>query len=159
MNIIAPAFLVGSVPVVSEERRRELVANLWGIISLNANALVERFGEKPEELAAMLSETVVIPVDPSYRQRLRKLRDWWEFPERRKSLGFSASGIEYTLDFFDPNAAFVPARERHDPSCLARSLVQRLMDGVNPGTRFDAGRELLVKMLIIRAYQCGVFAE
>ena len=154
-----PVFLVERVPTVSEWRRRELVADLQKVATLAATVLVARFGEKPEEFAAVLSEAIVISDDLSLRQRLRKLREWWEFSERRKSLGFPASGIENTIDFFDPHAAFVPVRERYDPSCLARSLVQRLMEGPNPGVRFDAGRELLIKMLLIRTHQCGVFAE
>lgn len=157
MSTIAPVFLVGSVPAVSEERRRELVANLWNLTHVGPDALVGRFGEKPEEFAAALSETVVVPIDPSYRQRLRKLREWWELSERRRALGPHAAGIENIIDFFNPPIVFVPARVGNDAGCVARSLVQRLMDGLNPGTRFDAGRELLVKMLIIRAHQCGVF--
>ncbi len=127
---VASAFLVRGVPVVSEERRRELVANLWKLTLVGADALVGRFGEKPEEFAAMLSETVIVPANIFYRRRLCKLREWWN----SRSVG-------------------------NDPSCLARSLVQRLMEGPNPGVRFDAGRELLIKMLLIRAHQCGVFAE
>lgn len=159
MSTIAPVFLVGSVPAVSEERRRDLVTDLQRLTSMGADALVRRFGERPEEFAAMLSETVVISLDPSYRQRLRKLREWWESPAHRRALGSQAAGIENTIDFFNPSFAFVPAQASHDPSCLARSLVQRLMEGPNPGVRFDAGRELLIKMLLIRAHQCGVFAE
>lgn len=155
----ASVFLVGSVSAVSEERRRELVTDLRRLALMGADALVERFGERPEEFAAVLSETVVVPVDPPYHQRLRKLREWWEFPERRRALGPHAAGVENIVDFFNPPIVFVPAQIGNDAGCLARSLVQRLMDGLNPGTRFDAGRELLIKMLLIRAYQCGVFTE
>lgn len=154
-----PAFIVTDVPSVPEELRCKLVANLWKFALFPPQTLVDRFGKKPEEFAAALSETIVIPpAKPVCHQRLRRLREWWEFPERRGALGPQSCGIGNTIDFFSPPIVFVPVRAGNDGSCLARSLVQRLMDG-SAGVQFDAGRELLVKMLIVRAHQCGVFAE
>ncbi len=143
------SFSVAFIPSVSD-RAAELCE--LPLDRMTGQDFVARFFQKPEEFAWLLRFGIVFRNDALSLEifsRYRALaRDWSSGPIGPEVL-FRA------LDFV-PDGVFAMVQEAGDPSARARSIVQRLLDDQMHGGPFLEGRELLLKVLLIRARQCGV---
>lgn len=143
------SFSLDRVPSLSESEMRTFADQLLPVTRLSSVELLARFAMRPWELAAVLSRGIVIPNDPSYRERLSGLRARLEGATAQISLGL----MEDMINFFQVEGLFAPFEIQDDPGCRARTVVQVLLEGGDA----VRGRRLLAEMLLCRAKQCGVF--